>query len=164
MPEENKDVATSEKVSIEKNYLDQIESLKKQVDSMVSVDEYNKLAAEHKEFVDKYIAGETTKKQETPEDSKKRITDYFKVATHANSDLEGITAMLDYADAFEEEYKYDPLVGQDPNNPPTQSEIDESKAMREYMRECIREANGDSAVFKTLLTSNIVGFKATPKK
>ena len=162
MPEENKQV---EKVSVENDYIEQIDKLKAKIDSMVSVDDYNKLAAEHKDLMNKYIANDTVKKESVePKDPKKKITEYFNAATHAASDLEGMSAMMDYADLFEETYGHDPLVGQDPQNPPTQSELDDSKSMREYIKDCIKSANGDPAVFKTLLVSNMVGFKTPSQK
>lgn len=159
---EKKDSTPS--TSVENNYIETINSLKAKVDSMVTREDYDKLAKENKELLDSYLTGQKRQEEQaTPKDSKKELNTLFHKATHAESDLDGYQAMLDYADLFEQVYGYDPLVGQDPHNPPTQGDYDDSKNARAYIRDCIEKSNGDSDVFKTLMVSNMTGFKIQPK-
>ena len=94
----------------DQNYLDQIETLKKKMESMVEGDEYNKVLAEHKKLTNDYI----NKRQ--PVKSIEAVTLSAKELTRElnRKDLtkvEHIKLSLDYRDAVKSETGKDVWVG-----------------------------------------------------
>jgi len=94
----------------DQNYLDQIEVLKKKMESMVEGDEYNKVLAEHKKLTNDYInKRQPVKPAETPKLSAKELT--RELSRRDLTKVEHIKLSLDYRDAVKSETGKDVWVG-----------------------------------------------------
>lgn len=95
---------------IEKNYLDQIDALKKQMESMVPGAEYNRVLEEHKRLTNEYINKRTPEKKEEPK-ARKAIEIIKDLQNENNSKVEHVRLSLEYRDAYIKEVGKDPWMG-----------------------------------------------------
>lgn len=97
------------KNTIETNYLEEIEILKKQMESMVPGEEYNKVLEEHKKLTNEYINKRQPVVAEKQIKSAKILSDELR-----NRDLnkvEHVKLSLEYREALKRETGKDPWVG-----------------------------------------------------
>lgn len=98
------------KNGIDQNYLEQIEILKKKMESMVPGEEYNKVLAEHKKLTNDYI----NKRQPAEVKIEKRASAEELSHELLKRDLtkvEHVKLSLEYRDALKRETGKDPWVG-----------------------------------------------------
>lgn len=100
----------NEPTGLDKNYLEQIEALKIQMESMVPGEEYNKVLAEHKKLTEDYINKRTP--QEKPIVEVRKAADIIKdLRKENNKKVDHVKLSLEYRDAFIREQGKDPWVG-----------------------------------------------------
>lgn len=98
------------KNTIETNYLEEIETLKKQMESMVPGEEYNKVLDEHKKLTNEYI--NKRQPQVTESEIKKSASDLSNELLNRDlNKVEHVKLSLEYRDALKRETGKDPWVG-----------------------------------------------------
>lgn len=99
-----------ETVGIENNYLEEIEVLKKRMETMVGGDEYNKVLAEHKRLTQDYInKRQPEEEKKVPVFSSKQLSG--ELLKRDLTKVEHVKLSLDYRDAVIRESGKDPWVG-----------------------------------------------------
>ena len=137
--------------------LELAKALKEARENSVSKEEYQKLLDENRQLVNEVINGsndgggqkEETKK--TPADIKALREKLYGPKCSELSNLDYCDTMLKLRDAVIEVEGLDPFLPHGANIKPTELDIEKAEAVAETMRECIKEADGDSGVFTALL-------------
>ena len=145
-----------EKEPASESALELAKALKEAKENSVSKAEYERLKEENKKLVSEIINGDGAGSgQASPEDKKPTIEelreDLYGPKCSSLSNLEYWEKTLALRDAVIEKEGVDPFLPVGSKISPEASDIEAANRVAEVVKECIKEANGNSEVFTALL-------------
>lgn len=141
----------------ENSNLELAKALKEARENSVSKEEFEKLQKENRELVNQIINGEggagngQAKTPKTEADIKALREKLYGPKCSELTNLEFCDLTLQLRDAVIEVEGIDPFLPHGANIKPNDLDVERANAVAEVMRDCIKEANGDSGVFTALL-------------
>lgn len=133
--------------TMETNYLEQIQNLKK---STVSKSEYEKVLDENKKLLDAVINGQPAEQPSAPKpkvDKDKLRQELYGQNADSLSNLEYITKTLELRQAIIDEGGNDPFLPFGEKISPTDEDYAAAQRVGKILQECVEYAQGDSEVF-----------------
>ena len=157
-PEEDQaNKGPSEKKPEENSNVELAKALKEARENSVSKEDYEKLQEENRALVSQIINGEggagngQAKTPKTEADIKALREKLYGPKCSELTNLEFCDLTLQLRDAVIEVEGIDPFLPHGANIKPNDLDVERANAVAEVMRDCIKEANGDSGVFTALL-------------
>lgn len=148
------DEIKNEEQTPEMDYVAAIQELR---DKSVPKEQYAKLKEENQKLLKSLINGETI---EAPEASSgPDVTELRKELFGGDAqltNLEYVTKTLELRDALIEQGKPDPFLPFGHQIAPTAQDIEAANRVAKVMKECVEDADGDSALFTSLLMRQTV--------
>ena len=138
------------------NYIEAINKLKKET---VSKDLFDKLKAENAQLLNTLVENGQYQPQETTvsdDDINKLRADLFRKNSNM-SNLEFCDKSLKLRKALMDKGEQDPFVPIGNMTPATDQDYETAERVASVIQDCIDRANGNSALFTTLLNNQIIG-------
>lgn len=126
---------------------DALELLRKQKESSVPKEDYEKLRADNKRLMENFLNGGGEQKEKEPElrSAKDIYAEMYNGKDKTN--LEFIKLACEYRDSYKKETGIDCFVASSHDITPTQSDYEQAENIYKTYKECIEKANGDPQRF-----------------